>query len=175
MSEIENKSSHNRTSKRRLIKRSTRVDLTPMVDLGFLLITFFVFTTQLTQPTVMNLNMPFDKDKERDDVCESCVLTVMLKEDNIIQYYEGKPAINSFVGTTDFSSSGIRNIILQKKAGVKKVTSGAKELVLIIKASNESTFQNFVDIVDEVTINNVKHYYVSEVDAIDKILFHLEY
>ena len=175
MSEMENKSSHKRHSKRRLIKRSTRVDLTPMVDLGFLLITFFVFTTQLSQATVMNLNMPFDKDKERDDVCESCVLTVMLKEHNVIQYYEGKPAVNSLVRTTDFNSKGIRNIILQKKAFLKKIKPGARELVLIIKASNESTFQNFVDIVDEVTINNVKHYYVSEVEAIDRMLFHLEY
>jgi len=147
-----------------------------MVDLGFLLITFFVFTTRLSQPTVMNLNLPYDKIKEvKDDVCESCVLTIMLKENNIIQYYEGQPAVNSVVGTTDFSSAGIRAIILQKKERLKKIEPGTKEFVLIIKAANESTFQNFVDILDEVTINSVKRHYVSEVDAMDKMLFHLEY
>ena len=176
MSEIENKSAHKHTSKKRLVKRSTRVDLTPMVDLGFLLITFFVFTTRLSQPTVMSLNLPFDKILvETDDVCESCVLTVMLKKDNVIQYYEGRPAINSLISTTDFSSRGIRNIILQKKIRLKKIAPGTREIVLIIKASNESTFQNFVDIMDEVTISNVKRYYVSDVDAMDKKLFHLEY
>ncbi|MEO6720149.1 MAG: biopolymer transporter ExbD [Ferruginibacter sp.] len=174
MSEIENKSAGKRSSKNRSSKRTTRVDLTPMVDLGFLLITFFVFTTQLSQPTVMNLNMPFDKVEPGDKVPESTALTVMLKDHNIIQYYEGAATPNSIIGTTEFSPAGIRNIILQKKAMVKKMKSTGDEFVLIIKASDESTFQNFVNIVDEVTINNVKHYYLAEIDPIDKILFHLK-
>ena len=145
-----------------------------MVDLGFLLITFFVFTTQLSQPTVMNLNMPYDKVAPDDPVCESCVLTVMLKENNIIQYHEGMGDLNTSVGTTNFSSNGIRKIILQKRELVRKVKSSADKFVLIIKASDKSTFQNFVDIVDEVTINNVKRYYLAEITDMDKILFHLK-
>jgi biopolymer transport protein ExbD len=145
-----------------------------MVDLGFLLITFFVFTTQLSQPTVMNLNMPFDKVEPDDDVCESCVLTVILMGHNTIQYHEGAATANSSIGTTDFSAAGIRNIILQKKAMVKKLKLTGDDFVLIIKASDESTFQNFVDIVDEVKINDVKHYYLAEIDSMDKTLFHLK-
>src|ERR1700680_5145674 len=72
-------------------KLSTRVDLTPMVDLGFLLITFFIFTTTLAEPTSMNLAMPKDTDKpdEINKVKESGSLTLMLGKSNIIYYYFG--------------------------------------------------------------------------------------
>ena len=152
-------------------KKNTRVDLTPMVDLGFLLITFFVFTTQLSLPTAMNLNMPFDKVEPDDDVCESCVLTLYLKADNTIQFYEGKPSANTIVKQTSFATEdGIRNIILEKKKKVQQVTGHQDDFVLIIKSDNTSTFQNFVDIVDEVTINNIKHYYLDEFNEGDKEL-----
>lgn len=89
MAEIENRTPRSNNKKFLFIKRNTRIDLTPMVDLGFLLITFFVFTTTMSQPAVMNLNMPYDKAPPGDDICESCVRTIMLAKDNVIKYYEG--------------------------------------------------------------------------------------
>ena len=171
MPAIENNTICRSINPKRFIKKNTRVDLTPMVDLGFLLITFFVFTTQLSQPTAMNLNMPYDKVNPGDEICASCVLTLFLQANNTIQYYEGSPESNPVVRQASFAPEGIRNIILQKKKAVQKIIGQADDFVLIIKPADESTFQNFVDIVDEVAINNIKHYYIDEITAADKKLF----
>ncbi|MEP7141389.1 MAG: biopolymer transporter ExbD [Ferruginibacter sp.] len=171
MSAIENNVVSRPGAKRRLNKKDTRVDLTPMVDLGFLLITFFVVTTQLSLPTVMKLNMPYDKVPASDHIGASCVLTLLLQPGNTIQYYEGFPQSNTVVRQTSFAPEGIRNIILQKKKDVEKIKGKEDDFVLIIKPADGSTFQNFVDIVDEVAINNVKHYYMDEITAEDKKLF----
>jgi biopolymer transport protein ExbD len=171
MANIENDIPGKHSNKKRMSKKNTRVDLTPMVDLGFLLITFFVFTTQLSLPTAMSLNMPYDKADPGDKICSSCVLTLYLQADNTIQYYEGMPESNPMVRQTSFSPDGIRNVIIEKKKQVQLARGTADDFVLIIKSADISTFQNFVDIIDEVTINRVKHYYIDEVSDLDKKLF----
>jgi hypothetical protein len=117
----------------------------------------------------MNLNMPNDTVDPGDNICESCVLTLFLQANNTIQYYEGMPESNPELKQTSFATDGIRNIIVQKKREMQHRAGQKGNLVLIIKPSDESTFQNFVDIVDEVAINNVKHYYLDEINAADKI------
>jgi biopolymer transport protein ExbD len=167
MAEIETKRSNEK--KKGFNKKSTRVDLTPMVDLGFLLLTFFVFTTTLCTPMAMNLVMPDDKiDTIKDPVCESCVLTVLLDKDNRIKYYEGAVENNPPVKETGFAAEQIRKILMQKKADVEKVRGNADQFILIIKPSAASNFKNFVDITDEVTICQIKKYYVDEMKNEDK-------
>lgn len=132
-------------------KQSTRIDLTPMVDLGFLLITFFIFTTTMNQPTAMNLNMPKDTDKvdENTKVKESGSLTLMLGKENIIYYYYGNdPATMQTTGYKD-----VRNIILDKK---KKTP--AEDLFIIIKPDKDATYKNAVDALDEMNINDISRY-----------------
>ncbi len=102
-------------------KLSTRIDMTPMVDLGFLLITFFIFTTTMSSPTTLKLNMPKDTDKEeeKNKAKESGALTIMLGKSNQVYYYEGQLKVdateNNFKVTT---FKQIRDIILKKKADV---------------------------------------------------------
>lgn len=167
MAEINNQPSQKKHKQTACNKKSTRVDLAPMVDLGFILLTFFVFTAALSQPMVMNLIVPNDKDSAvKDDICETCVLTIILDEDNKIFYYTGK-AENALYRVTDYSSSGIRNIIMQKKKNVL-AQKGKDDFVLIIKPTSLSSFKNMIDAVDECSINMVKHYYIDELNEKDK-------
>ena len=166
MAEIETKRSNGK--KKMFNKKSTRVDLTPMVDLGFLLLTFFVFTSALSTPKVMNIMMPDDKKGPDDPVCESCVLTVLLDKNNQIKYYEGAVEDNPVVQETGFAPDQIRKVLMQKKAQVQKVRGSADQFILIIKASATSNFKNFVDITDEVTICEIKKYYIDELNDADK-------
>src|ERR1700749_4068347 len=93
-------------------KLSTRVDLTPMVDLGFLLITFFIFTTTMSQPTSMKLNLPKDTDDtDKMKVKLSAVLTILPGKNDQVYYYEGDDPAK--LGVSNFK--GIRTVILDKK------------------------------------------------------------
>ena len=167
MAEIETKRSSEK--KKRFNKKSTRVDLTPMVDLGFLLLTFFVFTTTLSEAKAMDLVMPYDKvDTANDPVCESCVLTVLLDKDNRIKYYEGAVENNPSVKETGFAPEEIRTVLMQKKANVERVRGSSDQFILIIKPSAASNFKNFVDITDEVNICRIKKYYIDELNDADK-------
>jgi biopolymer transport protein ExbD len=135
-------------------KLSTRIDLTPMVDLGFLLITFFIFTTTMSEPTAFKLNLPKDSDKLDDQTKtkESGALTILLSKDDNIFYYEGilDPAGKNFK-SANFKS--IRDIIASKKKSTNE-----KDFFVIIKPNDESNYKNVIDILDEMAINVVKRY-----------------
>ncbi|HJU45167.1 MAG TPA: biopolymer transporter ExbD [Chitinophagaceae bacterium] len=147
-------------------KLSTRVDLTPMVDLGFLLITFFIFTTTMSEATAMRLNLPKDTDRpeEQNKAKESGALTLMLGKNNMVYYYEGilAPDASNFK-TSRFSE--IRDVILEKK----KSTNPA-DFVVVIKPNEESTYKNAVDALDEMTINDVKRYALVDISPVENEL-----
>lgn len=166
MAEIETKRLADK--KKRFHQKSTRVDLTPMVDLGFLLITFFVFTTTLTTPTAMNVILPYDKTPPSDLICESCVLTVLLDKNNRIKYYEGAVENGPLIKETGYAPDEIRSVLMLKKAKVKRARGDEGQFILFIKPTAESNFKNFVDITDEVTICQLKRYYIGELGDADK-------
>ena len=144
-------------------KMSTRVDMTPMVDLGFLLITFFIFTTTMAQPTAMNLFMPKDVDKPEDQnkVKESGAFTILLGKQDVVYFYEGlDPASEGNFRTATFKT--IRDEIIRKKQSTK-----VDDLVIIIKPSEDATYKNTVDILDEMTISEIKRYAMVDISPVE--------
>lgn len=141
-------------------KLSTRVDLTPMVDLGFLLITFFVFTTTMSQSTAMNMNEPKDDSTQILKVKNSGAMTILLGKGDQVYYYYGQLEADKL--STEFKSTtfkNIRSLILEKK----KATP-IDDLMYIIKSDKESTFKNAIDILDEMSISLVPPGHYAEVD-----------
>ena len=141
-------------------KLSTRVDLTPMVDLGFLLITFFIFTTTMSQPTAMRLFLPKDvkNPDEQNKVKNSAVITLMLGKNDVVYYYEGDSAQK--LKPTDFKK--IRDIVIDKKR-----RTDPKDFVVVIKPTVDATYKNTVNILDEMTIDGVKRYAMVDISPVE--------
>lgn len=161
-------------------KGSPRVDLTPMVDLGFLLITFFMFTTTMSKPKAMQITMPYEDEKlqdaEKSQVKESTAMTILLGKDHKVYYYFGignDPANPPQIYSTGFKDEGgIRDAIIAKKKEVQGlISSGAlradDKLTIMVKPMDESITDDLIDILDEMTINGVPVYAVVDITDLD--------
>jgi Biopolymer transport protein ExbD/TolR len=176
MAEISNSTGHDRSKAgvRRSKKLSTKVDLTPMVDLGFLLITFFVFTSAISKPTSMHLYLPAGTIKDSREG-ESRVLTIIPSGDNQIFYYHGKLdnalATNRYGFTRFAGPNSVGDIIRQKQLSLSNHPPFKKEdLMLIIKPNIEARYENVVNALDEIQINALRHYAFVDLDPEEKIV-----
>lgn len=149
---------------KRLTIKSTKVDLTPMVDLGFLLITFFVFTTTMSTTNAMAMVSPKEETKVTDDICESCVITVLPAANNKLYYYEGSER-NAVYKTISYNADGLRTLLISKK---NRVAVMKRDAVLIIKPGASSTFKNLINIIDESNICMYKKYYLDKASTADE-------
>lgn len=151
-------------SKVRTKKQSLRVDLTAMVDLAFLLITFFILTTTLSQPKAMDIAMPV---KGVDGpVPSSRTLTICLGKDNKAMYYLGLPDQPLVAATlTNYTSKGLRHAIMEMRQRVKQATG--KSMIVIIKPAQSSVYENLVDTIDELNISSVNQYAISDIQRKD--------
>ncbi len=153
-------------------KLSTKVDLTPMVDLGFLLITFFVFTASMSRPKSMKLFLPAGE-LQTKPTGQSTVLTIIPILNDKVFYYQGElqQAIASGAyGVTNFSvGNGIGDIIRKKQVSLASNARFTKnDLMLIIKPAMDARYQNVVAALDEVLINDVKHFAFIDLDLAEK-------
>jgi biopolymer transport protein ExbD len=176
-------------------KHSSRVDLTPMVDLGFLLITFFMLTTSMLKPQTMEISVP-SKDKvleeDQNKVKASQAITILLAKENKLFYYFGtqENGIDPEVIETDYSSEGLRKMLFQKNFDVNKAVDELKKEkkkmaeedyknklsdlrsvktapVIMIKAADDANYKNLVDILDEMNISNIARYAIVDITPYD--------
>lgn len=152
--------------KKRSKKQSTKIDMTPMVDLGFLLLTFFILTTTFSKPQTMEISMPVKpkNQEEQSELKASNALTLLLAENDKIYWYAGLPDAPTAPGvqTTDFSPKGVRKLLLDRKSN--------PDLVVLIKPMEKSRYKNMVDLLDEMNITESNKYAIVDVDPRDEKL-----
>ena len=152
-----------------------------MVDLGFLLITFFMFTTTLAKPKTMEINMPYKdplmKDEDKNKIKNSVALTILLSKDHRVYYYEGigdDPNKPPELKVTYFrAKDGIRDEIIAKKKLVDGLKAQgqltAKDMTtVLIKPDTTSTYSDLVNILDEMNINDIKVYAIIDISEVDR-------
>jgi len=175
--------------KKRAKKGSPRVDMTPLVDLAFLLLTFFVLTSTFSKPKVMSLVYPA-KPKDEVKVEEQKInnaITFLLTENKIFYYKgefygaansKGKPATTLEEST--FGPLGVRKLLADLNSsvldgkkilkarldnkeikteeyleGIKDLKRDDKALKVLIKTDEKALCKNFIDLVDELRINEI--------------------
>lgn len=175
MSEVQDSGGEKKKGKKiRAKKHSTHIDMTPMVDLAFLLLTFFLFTTTLSKPKAMPLIMP-DKNEVADPTKETKVddedaMTIILSKNNRVFYYFGikEPKVEqaSFDAT---KPNSLRKAIIEKKKECESrlkagsTTNERHKVVILIKADKDAKYKNMVDVLDEMNINEVPVYAIVDI------------
>jgi biopolymer transport protein ExbD len=144
-------------------KASTKIDMTPMVDLAFLLLTFFMLTTTFNKPQTMEITMPekVKKDDVQTEVNEKKVLTVILGDNDKVYWYKG--ITDPEIKLSDFSATGIRKVLTEQNAATDK-------MIVLIKPAKESRYKNVVDILDEMNITNMQRYAIVKITSVDEDL-----
>lgn len=150
----------NRHAKPRSKKLSARVDLTPMVDLAFLLITFFMLTIIVSDPRQMKLDMPDGDDTANIGDCQ--VLHVLVDSADRIYTYEGL-AIKDIRETSFNPENGIRQVLMHKTENVRQLCpkdhhGQPRKMFCLIKLLPGARYNSMVNILDEMAITGTDYY-----------------
>jgi biopolymer transport protein ExbD len=201
MAEIIQEDKH-KGGKKKPKKHSTHIDMTPMVDLMCLLITFFMLTTAFSKPKVMEIVLPEkikkDEKVEPPKIADSRTLNIILGPNDIVYWYPGKPDPAALVPlqSTDFSATGIRQVLLDRnRALFKKIEQFQQDVItgklrikqdslqsairqlkkdddtgpiVLIKFYKKAKYKNLVDIIDEMSIVGIARYIITDINWIEE-------
>ena len=151
------------------------LDMTPMVDVAFLLLTFFMLTTTFSKPKPMEINWPAEKNEEtKVEVAESNVLTVRIMEGDKAYWNIGfKPpeAIELYEtdgGSKPAISDKFRKMLKEKREQIRQEV-GEDVMVLVLKLDKKAKYRNLVDIIDELNISNppIKRFSIADFTEAD--------
>ena len=135
-----------------------RVDMTPMVDLGFLLITFFIFTTNLSKPAAMKLAMPKDTGEPTPVKCSVSLTLVPLTADSVGWFDCQEGRSNSIRYTNLSGSDSLRELLIRKQHELSLRTGDPHDLVVVISPKPTCDYATLVKLLDEMTINGITRY-----------------
>jgi len=200
MAEIVQEEGHKKGGKRKAKKHGTHIDMTPMVDLACLLLTFFMLTTAFNKPKVMEIILP-EKPKPGDippELDKDRALNIILVENNKVLWYVGMAEPGKQLNDADFSKDGIRKVLLQRnKELFSSISKMKKDLVVgklklptdsvegrmkrfykadkfgpivLIKAADGVKYRNVVDIIDEMAITNIARYSLVDISPVEKMM-----
>jgi len=145
-------------------KASTRIDLTAMVDLAFLLITFFMLTTTLAKKKEMDLAMPDDSVKESQlPVAATRSMTILLGSHNKIEWYMGE-AGKTAPTVDNYGKDGLRKALIENSKKVEETHAAPDNfMIVLIKPSAKSSYENLVSVLDEMSITQIKSYAIVKI------------
>ncbi|WKS95086.1 ExbD/TolR family protein [Riemerella columbina] len=174
MAEVQVQDKGEKGGKVRSKKQSTRVDMTPMVDLGFLLITFFMFTTTFSKPNVMDLGLPAKPKKDAPkppptEIDLSNSISIIIGKDNRIFYHQlDQAGLNEqTLQETTYDKDGITKVIEDAKKRAKDLT----KFTVIIKPTDDAVYKNFVDILDEMAVTKSEQYGVTDIKTWEQAVY----
>lgn len=173
-------------------KQSTHIDMTPMVDLAFLLLTFFMLTTTFGKPKTMEINMPVKPDNPENELKVNNAITLLLSDENKIYWYFGELKPETTLTPTDFSPDGIRKLLMDyNKNAVEKIKALRAEadktqmadttlkrlevdvkaekqsLMVLVKTDEKAKFKNVIDALDELNIAMVGKYALVDISQLE--------
>ncbi|UMQ39944.1 biopolymer transporter ExbD [Chryseobacterium sp. Y16C] len=151
-------------------KKLIRIDMTPMVDLGFLLITFFMFTTNFTKPNVMDLGLPAKSPQPPKNVVDfRNQVTFILGKDNRVFYHQqsAEDLNKNNLKETDFSGINISKIISEAYNKAPK----KENFTIIIEPTDDANYKNFVDVLDNIAISNKEQYGITDIKPWEKKVY----
>lgn len=169
-------------------KKSTKIDMTAMVDVAFLLLTFFVLTATMSNSGVMELTMPPKVEEDLEDdlrqkIVEDKIMTLIVDNDDIVSYYVGAIGPDIELKETNFSNEGLRKVILghlnynivlgtQRCATGKgaRVTKDCWDPIFVVKPRVTARYKNLVDLLDELAITEAPKYAIDKFTETDSLL-----
>ena len=138
---------------KRMRRLGVRIDMTPMVDVAFLLLTFFMLTTSMSRPQTMEINLPPGKDV-KVEVAMSNLLTLWVKQDGSLYWNVGEEPIHKV------EYKALRPLMKQKNEQNSK-------LITLIKIDRKGKYHMMVDIMDELNLANVTRFSLAPMEDAD--------
>lgn len=153
-------------------KKNVKIDMTPMVDLNFLLLMFFMFTSSFSKPNVMDLGLPAKDTNPHPpmhNIDEKNQITFIIGENNRIFYHQSNAEDLTEAGLkeTDYNGVNVSKIISNayEKAPKKEI------FTIIVKPTDESNYKNFVDMMDNISISKKERYGISDIKPWEKKVY----